>query len=90
MSNVGGLEGLFYNVVDALNALKRTQLGGDDVAVEILRTISILLNALKRYYMGIKNESRSDMEYSLELLKTSSDSLISTIRALERRLRRYR
>jgi len=78
---------VIYSAIDEVNRLKRTYLGRDDVGVEILQTISILLNALKRYNKGVQSESSSELSYSMELIKTASDSLIRTIRMLEKKLR---
>ncbi|MGQ4892482.1 MAG: hypothetical protein ACP6IP_08345 [Candidatus Njordarchaeia archaeon] len=72
--------------IDKVNAIKRTPLGMDEVGVELLRTISMLLNALKRYNKGIADESRGELKYALELIQGALDGLKGSIRHLEKKL----
>ncbi len=81
------IENLIVDAIDHVNAIKRTKLGMDNVGVELLQTLSIILNAVKRYYVGVENDTISDLNYALELIKTAMDGLKRALRQLEKRLR---
>ena len=81
----GNFQALVNETIDKVNQLKRFGFNVGDEVIEILQTVSILLNALKRYSTYLETEKKSDLSYAVELLRTAKDSLVRAIRLLEKR-----
>ena len=73
--------------VDKVNYVKKLSFNLGEVSIEILQTVSILLNALRRYTVYLSTEKKADLEYTLELLKTANDSLMRSIRQVEKNMK---
>ncbi len=78
---------ILNQTVDNVNELKKISFNLGDVPIEMLQTVSIILNALRRYIVYLSSEKKGDLQYALELLKTANDSLLRSIRQLEKKLR---
>ncbi len=78
---------ILNQTVDSVNELKKISFNMGEVPIEMLQTVSIILNALRRYVIYLSSEKKGDLQYTLELLKTANDSLLRSIRQLEKKLR---
>ena len=73
------------DALDRVNDIRRTELGRDPLAIEIIQATSTALNALRRYNIYKNSGKKSDLMYLEELIQTSIDSLKRFLRGLQRR-----
>ena len=69
--------------IDKVNEIRRTNLGQDPLATELIHATNTALNALRRYIIYLNSGRRSDLSYLEELIQTTIDSLKRFLRNLK-------
>ena len=72
-------------VIDKINSLRRSTLGKDELAVELLHSASTIINALRRYRLYLDYSRRSDKEYIEDLIQTTIDALRRFLRGFKKK-----
>jgi len=72
-------------LIDKINVLRRSVLGKDELAVELLHSASTIINALRRYRSYLDYSRRSDRGYIEDLVQTAIDSLKRFLRGFKKK-----